>query len=517
MICRLIAPLILAFALPNAASAASVWDVQNSINSKIQTVIDAESLSPSDISTFLNRLSETTAFKAADISKPTSITAPIGIGARETTWSEELDVDLVPLELVLSNLSIQMGANFHVSLRLAQVDPQARVLIIRSGNFSLQELKEFADAKLSEGIITREGNRYTAHLPIFIWQTGGLQITEGDTLLLDQSVGSFVANSGALIIRGGSVSSNNLQNKQLREFKPFITTALMGYTQIVNSKLSHLGFEGYKALKGISFSSSAFFAPLGKSFIKNSVLDTVGSLELNGIAGFVFSQNIVRSSTSNGIEARESSKIDIAHNVFLDSGNHGIKISDGSYQVSIMQNAVLKSNGNGIYVSNGANIVEASSNVIAQNARSGLSAQRVACFNAYDNLIASNIGSGITVDSSFGIELSRNEFVTNKVGAKISDRLDLGEFKIHDNIFIANGTGVSGSRATGISFSKNDFSMQLPRILGGEFGQYTNSYLDAYEAQKTSFVIPKQQIDNSLIGSNLPVLAIDRCLEEKGM
>lgn len=517
MICRFIALLIMALALPIAASAASVWDVQNSINTKIQTVIDTKNLTPSDISIFLNRLSETTAFKAANISKPTSITAPIGINASETTWSKEQDIELVPLELVLSNLSIQMGANFHVSLRLAQADPQARVLIIRSGNFSLKELKELADAKLGEGIMTRDGDSYTAHLPIFIWQTGGLQITEDDTLLLDQSVGSFIANSGALIIRGGSVSSNNLQNKQLKEFKPFITTALMGYTQIANSKLSNLGFEGYKALKGISFSSSAFFTPLGKSFIKNSVLDTVGSLELNGVAGFVFSQNIVKASTSNGIEARESSKIDIAHNVFLDSGNHGIKISDGSYQVSIMQNAVLKSKGNGIYVSNGVSIVEVSSNVIAQNARSGLGVQRVACFNAYDNIIASNIGNGIIVDSSFGIELSGNDFVTNKVGAKISDRLDLGEFKIYDNTFIANGMGVSGSRATGISFSKNDFSMQFPRILGGELGQYTNAYLDALEAQKTNFIIPKQQIDNDLIGSNLPVLAIDRCLEKKGM
>lgn len=517
MIDRVISPCLLAIAMCDVAFASSVWDVQNNINSKIQSVINRQDLQPSDISNFLERLSDTDDFSTTDLTNPDALVSPAETSEKNVTWSAEHDIELVPLELVLSNLSIQMGANFHVSLRLAQADPQARVLIIRSGNFSLADLKKLADERLGEGLITFDDDAYTAHLPLFIWQSGRLEIGEGDTLLLDQSVGSFLANSGALNIHSGAVASNNANNSKLDEFRPFITTALMGYTQITDAKLSDLGFEGYRALKGVSFSSSPFFAPLGKSYIKSSVLDAVGSLELNGIVGFDFSQNVITGSASNGVEIRESSAIKIARNVFLDSGNHGIKISDGSYQVTISQNAVLKSKGNGIYMSNGSNIINVSSNILAQNARSGLSVQRVACLDAHNNLIASNLGSGIVIDTSFGVDLYANKIVTNKVGTKISDRIDLGDFTLHGNTFIANGMGVSGSRATGILFSKNDFSMQLPKILGGEFGQYTNAYLDALAAQKTSYEIPKQNLENSLLGSSMPVLAIDRCLEKKGM
>lgn len=517
MIKRNISLFLLTLFVPEMAHSASVWEVQNSINDKIQNVIDTKDMTPSDISIYLNRLTETVAFRTTDISKENTIAAPIAIENNEATWSQEPDIELVPLELVLSNLSIQMGANFHVSLRLAQKDPGARVLIIRSGNLSLEELKTLADERLGEGIITKEDDAYTAHLPLFIWQTGGLQITEGDNLFLDQSVGAFIANSGALIIRGGSIASNNKPNNKLNEFKPFITTALMGYTQIANAKLSDLGFEGYRALKGVSFSSSAFFAPLGASFIKSSELDQVGSVELNGMAGFEFSQNIVKNSVNNGMEVRQSSNINISHNVFLDSGNHGIKISDGSFQIGISQNAVLKSNGNGIFMSDGSNVIDVSSNVIAQNKRTGLGVQRVACLDAKKNLIASNSGNGISIEQSFAIDLLENEIVTNKVGTKISDRLDLGEFTLSSNKFIANGVGVTGSRATGISFVENDFSLQFPRVLGGELGQYTNAFLDALDAQEANFEIPKHQIETGLTEINLPVLAIDRCMERKVM
>ena len=141
-----------------------------------------------------------------------SAAAPLGFSytAAETKPAEELalggvKVSVVSIDLVLSQLALQAGANYHVALRQAQAKPE--VLLVEAGVTSLAQLYEAVTAAKLTGLIDKTDAGYVAHLPIAVWNGATLSLQPGETLLLDRSTGAFLLASGNLIGDAAGIAS----------------------------------------------------------------------------------------------------------------------------------------------------------------------------------------------------------------------------------------------------------------------------------------------------------------------
>lgn len=384
-------------------------------------------------------------------------------------------VSAAALDLVLSQLALQAGANYHVALRQAQARPE--VLLIGSGVADLAQLHEAAEAAGLAGAIEKTPEGYVAHLPIAVWDGATLFMQPGETLLLDRSSGAFLLSAGNLIGTDAAIGTTGAENPRLKDFNPFVVVAMSGSAQLERMQLADLGFGLFPPMTGVTLLESGFYNRSTPSYIRDSRLTNVGALAVIDATGTIVDDNILTDTTlllSGGKTLAARGNV-----VLAGADAHGIKITNGAKGVDLTGNIVIDAGLNGIFADSGSADLDIRNNLIAGSGRSGVSVASADCIAVTGNLLLQNAQSGLAVRDSAGLDVRTNRLIDNgNAGITVTHQPDYGVIEIASNELDGNRVGIKGSTTARLAFTTNDFTGQAPRLLDGELVQFTDRFFD---------------------------------------
>lgn len=386
-------------------------------------------------------------------------------------------VSVVAIDLVLSQLALQAGANYHVALRQAQARPE--VLMLESGATSLAQLYEAVTAAGIEGALEKTGAGYVAHLPLAVWTGATLALQPGETLLLDRTAGAFLLAAGTLTGDGAAIRGSGAANPRLADFNPFVVVALSGSGRFDNMDFADLGYGRFAPLTGVTVVESGFFEASTPSQIRNSRFTDVGSLALVDASGASVDGNVFTAPSGPALLLSGGKQLAARGNVVLAGPAHGIKVTGGADGVALEGNIVIDAGLNGIFADAGAANLRVTGNLIAGSKRSGISVASADCIDVEDNLLLQNTQSGVAVRDSAGLRVATNRLIDNgNAGISVTHQPDYGRIEIAANELDGNRVGIKGSTTARLVFAANDFTGQAPRLLDGELVQFTDRFFD---------------------------------------
>ena len=382
------------------------------------------------------------------------------------------DLSLVSIDLILSQLALQTGANYHVALRQAQQRPQ--VLILETGTVDLAGLYEAVTAAGLEGVLTRTDGGIVAHVPIAVWTGATLALQAGETLALDRSTGAFLIVAGQLASAGARIEASGAANSRLEGFAPFVVVALGGVAAIDDTDFAGLGFTAAAPMTGITLVGGGLHPAPQHSFIRNSRFTDSGTLALLGATGATVENNLFSGAPGPAVLVSGSSGASIRRNVIAGTrASHGIKLTAGAAGAVVSGNIIVDNGANGIFADSGVLDLTVSGNLIGANTLSGISLASADCVAVAGNLLLRNGQSGLAIRDSAGAAISANRFLDNKgAGIAVSRQPAHGHISVADNRNEGNKVGVNGSTTGRLDFAGNDFSGQTPRLLDGELVQF---------------------------------------------
>jgi poly(beta-D-mannuronate) C5 epimerase len=422
--------------------------------------------------------------------------------ATAETAAGDGEFNLVPIDLVLSQVSLQTGSNHHIELKQAQADTARNVLLLRSGEWTLQSLARQLAQEDRPDVLVAGANGYMARLPLVVWQGAGLSLAAGEVLHLDAGTGSFILNSGTLRLEGATISGGGGANA-VEEFRPFVLTALGGRTVIENSRLTDLGFGERPFMRGVSFVSSPFFPRRTQFSIRNSRFDRVSSIEFSAVDGGLFDANLVTNAGSSGLRIDASRNTVVTDNVIAGSADHGIALAAGAGKIRIGGNLLAANQKSGLVASGGVVTSDISDNLIVGNAKSGVFLNSVGCIDLSRNLLLRNGVWGIAAKRSFRVAFEDNVLISNRgPGLSIESSVFPDDTsRISGNRFIANISGVSADGFARLRFARNDFSTQRPILFSGALRAVTANYLTWAEGSQAGkapdFVAKPSKLDRA--------------------
>lgn len=387
-------------------------------------------------------------------------------------------VAAAPIELVLAQLALQTGANFHVALQQAQATPQ--VLMVQSGVADLPALKAAAAAAGLPDAIEETSDGFVAHMPIAVWSEATLIVPKGQTLLLDRELGAFLVAAGTLAGDGGTIAGFGKPNPRLATYNPFIITALSGEMRFSDMDFSDLGMGEFTPLTGVTAVQGGFYRRGDAPIIRGSRFERVGSLALVGTMGGAIARNVFVESTGPAILLAGTKTTSLYNNVTLAGATaHGIKITAGTSDAVLRDNLVATAGLNGIFIDAGAADITLENNVVSGAKRSGISVASADCIRVSANLLISNAHSGLAIRDSAGLDIRDNRLFGNgNAGISISDQPDYAAIAIAANALDGNQVGIRGSTTALLTLEDNDFSGQAPRLLDGELVQFSDRFFN---------------------------------------
>jgi poly(beta-D-mannuronate) C5 epimerase len=455
-------------ALPAAASDYARTQASEASLKQIATLAEAPKAG-------LNQAFELASEFGIKFAEPTSQPA-----AAEVPSTEKPGVSLVSIGLVLSQLALQTGANYHVALRQAQNGTDPQVMMLETGTVTLSQLYDLVSASGNQAAMSRDGSTFTAHLPLAVWTGATLVIDKGETLALDRSSGAFLMSAGLLVGHEGTIAGSGAANPRSAEFEPFVVMALSGAAQFDGTQFADLGFAGHAPMSGVTFVQGGLYAPSQPSFIRNSRFDHTGSLTLIGADTVPVENNVFSKSSGPAIVIDGGKNSVVAHNLIAaTAGGHGIKITSQAADTTIADNVIVGNGANGVYADDGAHGLSLQRNLIAGNAKSGINLTSVSCVVVADNALVANDSVGIAITGSADVRLEANALQDNDgAGISIARQTHTSQVALIANRLIGNKTGVTSNIPARLVFDGNDFSGQTPRLLAGELAQYAGRLLD---------------------------------------
>ena len=397
-----------------------------------------------------------------------------------------LSVSSAALDLVLSQLALQAGANYHVALRQAQSGSE--ILLVGAGIGSLDQLKRAADAAGLGHAIERTDEGFVAHMPIAIWNGATLALQPGETLLLDRTAGAFLLSSGNLVGTDAAIRSTGAENPRLKAFNPFVVVAMSGSAQFDGMSFADLGFGLFPPMTGVTLLESGFYNRPAPSAIHDSRFEnvrTVAVVDAEGAAvtDSVFTDSPLLLSGGKALLAR-------GNVVLTGPDTHGIKVTNGARGVELADNIIIAAGLNGIFADAGSADLAIRNNLIAGSERSGVSVSSADCIVVADNLLLQNAQSGLAVRDSAGLSVMANRLIDNgNAGISVTHQPDYGVIDIAANLLDGNKVGIKGSTTARLAFAGNDFTGQAPRLLAGELVQFTDRFFDLRAAESGPTII----------------------------
>jgi poly(beta-D-mannuronate) C5 epimerase len=413
-------------------------------------------------------------------------TRPLGLGGAK--------VSVVAIDLVLSQLALQAGANYHVALRQAQAHPE--VLMVEGGVASIASLYEAAQAAGVKGALEKTAEGFVAHMPIAVWNGATLSVQPGETLLLDREAGAFLLASGNLLGADGAIAGFGPENPRLKEFNPFVVVALSGSARLEGMHFTDLGFGLFPPLTGVTVLEGGFFAKPDPAVIRDNTFTNAGTLALIDADNAQVEGNVFKRAAGPSLLISGGKDIAANGNVMLTGPvAHGIKVTSGATHVEVRGNIVVDAGLNGIFADAGAADLRIEGNLIAGSKRSGVSIASADCVTVKDNLLLQNAQSGLAVSDSAGLRVSANRLIDNgNAGISVSRQPDYGVIEIASNELDGNRVGIKGSTTARLSFAQNDFRAQAPRLLDGELVQFTDRFFNLSATDETPTVIDGLQL-----------------------
>lgn len=429
--------------------------------------------------------------------------------------STTVKVSLVPVDLVLSQIALQTGANFHSALIQAQASGKPEALMIDAGRVTLAALKlQLRDKKFSEYIEETESG-LTFRIPLVIWKSAELALEKGETLGLDASQGAFLLNTGRLSVDNAAIMGVGPENKKQPAFRPFILSALSGSLNISQSKLSRLGFGDRPGMSGITLNVGGLYPVLGESTIRQTLFQDVGSVAVINGSKVNISGNRFRSSAGTAIIVSGGDDVVVKRNIIgvTAKGGHGIKVTDGANDVTLAENIISSSGSNGIFADRGVTNLEIKRNVLTGSHASGISLVSTACVEIQDNLLSSSGARGVSIRNSRSVSLSANLVTSNRgAGVAVTEQPSGQVTRLDDNDFIANRAGIYGTNAATLALARNEFSEQMPRLLEGEIAQDTARLLRASLGEEGNLTIEGSGRSAAVLASNFRPYSLEHCL-----
>lgn len=430
-----------------------------------------------------------------------SAAAPLGFtyAAAEPKPAKALElggvqVSVVSIDLVLSQLALQAGANYHVALRQAQAKPE--VLLIEAGVTSLAQLYDAVTAAKLSGVLDKTDAGYVAHLPIAVWNGATLALQPGETLLLDRASGAFLLAAGNLSGDAAGIAGTGGPNPRLKDFNPFVVVALSGSARLERMHFADLGYGLFPPLTGVTILEGGFYAKPEPSVVRDSRFDHVGSLALVDADEAIVDGNVFGASSGPALLLSGGKDIFARGNVVLaGTAAHGIKVTGGASSVELSGNIVIDAGLNGIFADAGAAQLRIDGNLIAGSKRSGVSVASADCIDVTGNLLLQNAQSGLAVRDSAGLKVSANRLIDNgNAGISVTHQPDYGVIEIASNELDGNRVGIKGSTTARLQFAMNDFTGQAPRLLDGELVQFTDRFFNLSATDSTPTIIDGLQL-----------------------
>jgi len=381
-----------------------------------------------------------------------------------------------------------------------------QAIIVRDGLVTLNDL---AKALPKEHFSEVQQGIYLARLPILV--------RHGATLLIDKSVkqlrlgverGSLLSVEGQLMlinseIVGWNETANRVAEfKDAKKFRPFIVSWGGSDTNLIRSRVAHLGYAAQKAY-GLSLSqygtlqlqSKVWPRPTGW-IIETTIEDLWYGLYTWEAEDVVMHSNVMRNNILYGFDPHDRSRrLIIANNEVSGTRiKHGIIISREVNDSWIFGNKTHENHKAGIVLDR-----QCSNNVIANNIATQNGSDGIIISESSKNLVWNNVVSG---NNNHGIRLRNSASV-----------------RVQDNTAIANGlTGVYGAAVdlsgTARDFVTDHYTKQLETTIVG--GQYTSNGSGPFGLDypsKVSFYgvdlrTPQRQLGYRL-GGMLPAFQID--------
>ena len=387
------------------------------------------------------------------------------------------EFDTVLFAPLLQQVALETGNLGHRELMEAAAPSGGQALLLKRGSFTLASLADALAGDSDGSGLAAADNGYRLTLPLFISEGAALAMTNGERLEMATERGVFIINEGLLTIRDAEVTGTDVAPRVV-DFHPFILTVRGGRAEIEDSRFSGLGYDGQPLMSGISFASSRFAGKRSSGRVAGNVLKNIRSVEVTGVADFRFAGNRLDGARGIGLRLERVDQGVISDNLIVASGQHGLLMIGGKNTV-VSGNVMAENAGRGIFARDGVGHATIMDNVLLANGVEGISVAGGACVDIFSNAAIRNRADGIRVAQSLGVRISGNLLARNQgAGIAVTDAISPDdETEITDNIFLANVSGISAERFSGLLLRHNDLSNQLPVIFAGALQYETPRYL----------------------------------------
>lgn len=388
-------------------------------------------------------------------------------------------IELVDIRLLLTQIATQTGARDHIALVRAQGARDHGVILLRGGFASLDNLVTLAKGTPAQDFVTATPEGLVLTRPLAIWADAGLTLGAKDSLILDRSNGSFIANLGWLNLSGGLIAGAGGPNVAEPDFRPFVLTAGRGSFTANAATFSALGFGDAPVFGGIAIVNNGLVQPPIASMVTGSTLFDVSSLGLLGTKGAMVTANTMTGSKGTTILLSDAQASVVASNrLDILGGAQAIRVTAGASDVTISGNLVSGSARTGILIDRDSRDVTIAGNLVQGSLNTGIGIESAVCVSITANLVSANGGVGITLSDTADTTISTNAILFNQ-GSGILLRQQAPTALVHvaDNVFVGNREGLRGATPGKVSLGVNDLERQLPRVFAGDLAPLTVDWL----------------------------------------
>ena len=382
------------------------------------------------------------------------------------------DIQLIDLRLALLHLSLAAGSNDQLSIVRAQSASTPQAIVVNGGQVNLDDLRTWVSAQSDPKSLL---NGDTLHVPLVVFQDGRFDMASSDTLELSTKDGAFIANLGVLVMDGATISATSDTNETAEQFVPFVATAGTGQAQISNSVFERLGFGDTALYSGVSVINRGLYAPIGQSYLTDTVLRDVQGATFYGGSSPIINSNVFVGENAGGLVLRSTDNAVVSSNVLVGEATEAaLKFMDGATNSTVRHNIIFSASGPGIFVTEGSHETTITDNLIWRSG-SGISVIHSDCIDLTGNVLVDNQRKGIELRTSRNSRIVANQMLGNHssglfIGAQPSGTTTW----LNDNLFIGNRVGLSSASADHLVLNRNDFQNQFPRFLDGDLVAQTS-------------------------------------------
>ncbi|MFD0978432.1 right-handed parallel beta-helix repeat-containing protein [Tropicimonas aquimaris] len=371
--------------------------------------------------------------------------------------------------LVMAAMAQRVGANGQIALYQAQdgLDPQA--LAVVGGWLDLDTIGPENPA-LQSGLLVREADgSLLARAPLVVWEGAELALGAGTDLKLSRADGAFLASFGRLTLDGARVVGRGEAPAGNAEFRPFVLVAGTGVLTARDSRFEALGFDLAPAYAGVAVINRGIFPAVGRTEIRDTRLEAVGSLLLEDTEGATLAGNRIEAARGAGIWLRRTRDLRADGNRVARPSGHGIRLSAGAARVELLNNEITDAGSTGIFADTGSVQVLIRGNRIEDAVGDAISVKMSGCMSVRNNVALRSGGSGIRLRRSTAVEIRDNRLSDNAgAGVAVQDQPQGAGTRLEGNLLTGNGRGIEGANAGQLVLVGNDLTGQFPRLLEGD-------------------------------------------------